>query len=68
MGRVIQSFDAFGKALPVFNIKGKDLVTTRIGGAVTLLISCVALLYAVIKFSHLSYKSNPLMSSYFEDI
>ena len=67
-GRVLQSFDAFGKALPVFNLKGEDRVTTRIGGAVTLLIALTALLYAAVKFGHLTEKYNPQMSSYYDDI
>ena len=65
---MLQTFDAFSKPIPAFNIKGKDRVNTRIGGLITILISFTVLMYAAIKFSHLSTKKNPQMSQYYQDV
>ena len=67
-GKVLESFDSFGEPVPGFNIKGQDSVKTRIGGVLTLIISATVLLYAVVKFTHLYTKHNPLFSSYLVDI
>ena len=44
------------------------MVTTRVGGMVTLIIAMTVLLYAAIKFTHLSSRYNPQMSSYLKDL
>ena len=54
--------------MPSFNIKGQDSVKTRTGGVLTLVISATVLLYAVVKFTHLHTKHNPLFSSYLVDL
>ena len=41
---------------------------TKTGSVLTLIISATVLLYAVVKFTHLYSKHNPLYSSYLVDI
>ena len=67
-GRVLESFDSFGEPVPGFNVKGQDMVTTRSGGVVTLIIAVMVLLYAALKFTHLTTRYNPQMSSYLQDL
>ena len=67
-GHVLQSFDTFGEPVPGFNVKGQDMVTTRIGGVVTVIIAFLVFLYASLKFTHLTTRYNPQMSSYFSDL
>ena len=67
-GRVLESFDSFGEAVPGFNVKGQDMVTTRVGGVVTVIIGVLVLIYASLKFTHLTTRYNPQMSSYFSDL
>ena len=64
---VLEHIDGFGLPLPTFNLKGKQMVHTRIGGVCTLLITTIVLLYATIKFIHLQTRHNPGMSAYFKD-
>ena len=64
---MLEHIDAFGLPLPTFNLKGKQIVHTRIGGVCTLIISIIVILYATIKFIHLQTKHNPGMSSYYKD-
>ena len=44
------------------------MVTTRVGGMSTLLIAVVVLIYAALKFTHLTSRYNPQMSSYLKDV
>ena len=53
--------------MPTFILKGRDKVQTRTGGVATIVITIIALMYAALKFSHLTDKHNPMMSSYFKE-
>ena len=66
-GEVFKSIDVFGESLPTFILKGRDKVTTRTGGVATIVITIIALMYALLKFSHLIDKHNPMMSTYFKE-
>ena len=44
------------------------MVTTRTGGVVTVIIALLVFLYASLKFTHLTTRYNPQMSSYFSDL
>ena len=64
---VLEHIDAFGLPLPTFNLKGRQMVHTRIGGVCTLIIATIVILYASVKFIHLQTRHNPGMSSYYLD-
>ena len=67
-GHILENLDGFGEPVPAFNVKGQSTIRTRCGGVTTLIIATTVLLYAVIKFNHLSTRHNPHMSSYLQDI
>ena len=67
-GSFLEKFDNFGEPVPAFNVKGEDMHKTRIGGACSLVIGALVLLFASIKFTHLTSKYNPQMSSYLKDL
>lgn len=66
-GQVLRKIDSFGQPLPSFNIRGKDYLQTSVGGFVTLMLTLLVLMYAMVKFDHLNSRFNPQMSSYLVD-
>ena len=54
--------------MPTFNLKGKDHVSTNCGGIVSLIITCVVLSYAVVKFDHLVTRYSPAFTSFLQDV
>ena len=42
--------DQFGQPLPTFNIRGSEIVNSRLGGVCTLILASVILAYALVKF------------------
>lgn len=62
MQRTLEKFDLFGAPIPGFNIKGKTEARTYSGGLLSLLISTVVLMFAVIKFLQLIDRYNPNIS------
>ena len=58
-GSFLQKFDTFGESVPGFNVRGDDEVKTRVGGCCSIIIAALVLLFATIKFSHLTSKYNP---------
>ena len=56
----------FGQTLPMFNIKGKSVITTISGGIITVIIYLIMITYSTIKFVQLSQKHNPNVSQYTE--
>ena len=55
----LSQFDAFGSPVPGLNIKGKNKVTTWLGGIMTVTILTVALGYSVTKTYDLIRRANP---------
>ena len=47
---VCHELDIFGKTLPQFNFRGKDVINTRTGGVFTVFIMTLVLAFAAIKF------------------
>ena len=67
----LRLYDIFGSAVPGFNIKGKQKVTTWFGGIMTLLILTVAIGYSVTKTYDLIRRADPniitnIITSYFD--
>ena len=62
LNKFIQRIDIFGTDLPMFNLKGESKVFTLVGGVFTVIIVCIWLVYATIKFEHMITKHNPLIS------
>lgn len=60
--KVLYQLDIFGMPLPTFNIDGNDRIKTRLGGVFTLLIIATVLLFAIVKFSHMTARKNPFLS------
>ena len=63
----MKRFDIFGQPLPSFNIKGEDVIRTKIGAAVSMMVLVIVLYYGAIKSFHLVTKHNPIIASYVED-
>ena len=59
--------DAFSQSLPSFNIKGKDKVSTIVGGFFTLILFLTVLMYAALKFSDIITQPNPIINTHFSD-
>ena len=66
-GEVFKKIDAFGSPLPSFNIKGKEKITTIVGGFCTLMLFFTIFSYGALKFSNLITKPSPIINSYFSD-
>ena len=64
----LDDVDAFGLSIPSFNLKGKDKVTTRLGGLCSLLVFGTVILFAVLKLMHLVTRHNPQLSEFWRDI
>ena len=64
---VFKNIDAFGSPLPSFNIKGKERITTIVGGFCTLILVMTILSYGLLKFSYLITKPSPIINSYLTD-
>ena len=62
-----KKIDAFGSPLPTFNFKGKEKVNTIVGGFVTLILFLTVLTYALLKFTDLVSKPNPVINTYFQE-
>ena len=66
-GEVFKKIDAFGSPLPSFNIKGKETITTIVGGFCTLILFFTIFSYGALKFSNLITKPSPIINSYFAE-
>ena len=62
----IKRFDMFGAPMPVFNIDGDQKHTTNTGGVLSIFIFYLTLLFAIVKFSHMISRQNPMVFSYKE--
>ena len=62
IGRVVKSFDSFGKEVPHINIQGRGIVKTTIGGFLSLCIGLTTICFAIAKFIQLYEKANPIVS------
>ncbi len=62
IGEAFKQFDIFGAKIPSFNIQGQTKVLTVTGGVFTALFSVVFITYALLKFTHLVSKKNPLIA------
>ena len=52
----------FGAKLPTFNINGETEIQTATGGILTFFVLVVFSIYAILKFTHLVGKKNPLIA------
>ena len=59
---VLRRIDRFGEPIPAFNIKGKDKVTTAVGGIMTLTVMFFTLSYLITKINSIVEKKNPIMN------
>ena len=53
----------FGAAIPTFNLRGKKDVKTSVGACASIIIIVLTLLFALLKFEHLTHKKNPMIST-----
>ena len=63
----MRQFDSFGQALPGFNLKGQSMVNTNLGGAMTIMLSAIVLVYAIAKSFHLQSVRGQTISTYTDD-
>ena len=54
----------FAQPIPSFNVKGEETIKTNLGGAVSVMIAVLVLLYSVHKFGGLYNRSSPAIASY----
>ena len=59
---VLRRIDRFGEPIPAFNVKGKNKVTTAVGGIMTLLVMFFTLSYLISKINSILEKKNPIMN------
>ena len=65
---VLEEIDAFKDPIPTFNIRGKTSVSTKAGGLLTICITTVVLMFAIIRGDHMISKYNPNIQDYQVDI
>ena len=58
----MRRIDRFGEPIPAFNIKGRNKVTTTIGGFMTLMVMFLTLSYLTSKINSIVQKKNPIMN------
>ena len=59
---MLRRIDKFGEPIPAFNIKGKDKVTTAVGGIMTVTVIILTLSYFITKVNNIADKKNPIMN------
>ena len=59
---VLRRIDRFGEPIPAFNIKGKDKVTTAVGGIMSLIVIFITLSYLTTKLNSIVEKKNPIIN------
>ena len=67
-GAQLRKFDLFGAQLPHFNVQGSEVVKTNVGGLVSLFVSSLTFLFALLKLQHLLDYKNPMISTYDQEI
>ena len=65
--RVIEDVDVFGRPLPSFSYKGEEVVHTRAGGVLTILIGGIIMLYALVQFLNLASNKNLNLSIFVDE-
>lgn len=61
---VLEKFDFFPRALPTFNIKGRDAVPSSIGGLLSLVLTMILSIYGIAKLNTLINRSAPIVANY----
>ena len=59
---MLRQIDRFGEPIPAFNIKGKDKVTTAVGGITTLIVIFLTLSYLITKVNSVLEKETPIIN------
>ena len=59
IGNVLLNADLLGENIPSFNLKGQTVVTTIVGGVLSLIILSLVLTYSSIKAVELFSRNNP---------
>lgn len=62
MDNYVEGLDSFGKEVPSFNLKGEPRINTICGGAATIAIFALTLIYASIKMIELVGRRNPTIN------
>ena len=60
----MKNWDRFATSLPGFNLQGEETVKSRLGAFCSMIAAVVVLLYATVKFVHLTEKHNPGLAAY----
>lgn len=56
--------DLFGKPLPVFMLRGKEEIRTSLGALLSVGLTVILFLFALLKLSHLVERKNPLVNTF----
>ena len=60
----LKKVDMFAAKLPMFNIEGKQAVSTSIGGLLSLIILSVTFMFAIMKIQDLLMRKNPNITTF----
>ena len=67
LGSILDNIDLFQVKVPVFNMNGKNSVPSMPGGIMTLVMICTLIMYAGLKFVHMTSRHNPNISSFISE-
>ena len=62
MLKFVKKFDLFGKQVPMFNLKGKNIIQTFEGAIISMVIFALTLSFSLLKFEHLINRRNPTIN------
>ena len=63
---MLERIDMFGANLPMFNIEGRQKVSSVTGAICTIMLMCIFLMYASLKLVQMITKHNPQISELIE--
>ena len=64
--RFVTQYDKFGRRVPGFNLRGNDVIRSKLGVVMTLICFIIVLVYALAKASHIQSVSGQTISTYYE--
>ena len=59
----LKKLDMFAARLPSFNMKGKEAVSTSIGGILSIIIYMMTFVFSLVKIQDLFLRKNPIILS-----
>ena len=62
----MRNFDMFGQPLPTYNVHGEELVKTKFGAVLTMLLLTSIMIYGMYKFIQMESRANANISEYVE--